>query len=309
MSTHRYDIILFYKYTTIENPEKLAEWHKDFCKAHSLKGRVIIAREGINATLEGNPIDIDAYSAEFTKDPRFKDVHIKRSEGNGKAFPRMSVKLRKEIVSLHLKNEDVDPNQITGKHLKPEELYHWIHGGKKDFHIIDMRNDFEQKVGYFAGSVLPGMKRFRDLPKVLHKLFPLKEKTVVTVCTGGVRCEKASGYLLKKGFRDVYQLEGGIVSYMEKFKNDDFKGKLYVFDDRITMSFTPDEKRTKVGKCDQCLADTERYVNCSYPPCHVHFMACDSCVKNGEIYCGLRCRILNVLARFFPALLKKKITS
>jgi UPF0176 protein len=308
MSDSKFTVILFYKYTHIEDPAALVSWHRKFCAALNLKGRVIIAHEGINATFEGQTQNIEAYLAEFLKDPRFSDVHIKRSEGNGKAFPRLNIKLRPEIVSLHLEGEDVNPNKITGVHLKPEELHEWIKN-KKDFHIIDMRNDFEQKVGYFEGSILPGMKRFRDLPKVLGKLLPLKEKTIVTVCTGGVRCEKASGYLLKKGFKNVYQLDGGIHSYMEKFKNDDFKGKLYVFDDRITMTYTPDEKRTIVGRCDKCSAETERYVNCLYPPCHIHFMACSNCVKDDKIFCGIRCRILNWLSQFFPSLLKRKLTS
>ncbi len=171
---------------------------------------------------------------------------------------------------------DIDPNKLTGKRLRPEELYSWLHEGKECY-IVDMRNDYEHRVGYFKNAILPPLENFRDLPKVLPALAHLKNKTVVTVCTGGVRCEKASGYLCREGFNDVYQLDGGIVSYMEKFRNDDFMGKLYVFDDRIMMTFTPDEERTIVGRCGKCATPSEEYINCANPNCHLHFICCKRC--------------------------------
>jgi len=284
---NEYEIILFYKYVDVADPAQLRNRELAICEALGLKGRMIIAHEGVNGTFEGKKECIDEYVKTFLSDDRFKDTHIKRSQGNGKAFPKLSIKVRKEIVTLGLKERDIDPNKVTGKHLPPEDLYQWMHQEGREFYIVDMRNDYEHRVGHFKNSILPPLENFRDLPKVLPQLSHLKEKTVVTVCTGGVRCEKASGYLVKEGFKDVYQLDGGIVSYMEKFKNDDFQGKLYVFDDRISMTFTPDEKRTIVGKCGKCEASSENYVNCANPICHKHFICCENCLSEKNLaYCG-----------------------
>lgn len=278
---NNYEIILFYKYVHIDNPAKLMMHQKQLQLQLGLKGRTIIASEGINATVEGTSESIDAYLADLFNDPRFQGTHIKRSAGNGNAFPKTSVKVRSEIVTLGLPNEcDIDPNRLTGVHLKPEELHQWI-ADKKEFYIIDMRNAYEHLVGYFKDSILPPMDNFRDLPKFLENISHLKDKTVLTVCTGGIRCEKASGYLLDQGFTDVYQLDGGIVSYMEKFPNEDFLGKLYVFDSRIAMGFyTDDPKHEVVGKCRICNQPCERYTNCVIDDCNRKMIACKECQDN-----------------------------
>ncbi len=266
---------------------------KELCESLNLKGRIIVAAEGINGTVEGTKENTEKYIEEMGKDVRFADVHWKRSIGTGASFPKLSVKARKEIVSLHLGTCDINPNEITGTHLKPEELHAWIKEGR-EFYIVDMRNAYEHKVGYFEGSILPPIENFRDLPKVVEQIKHLKNKTVLTVCTGGVRCEKASGFLITQGFTDVYQLDGGIVSYMEKYPNEDFKGKLYVFDGRVTQSFYSDDpKHEIVGKCDTCGDKSENYVNCSNPICHRHFITCKSCLnKNeGKAFCPKGCVI------------------
>ena len=281
-----YTILLFYKYVSISDPQKLADEQRALCEQLHLKGRAIIAYEGINATFEGTTDAIETYCKQLISDSRFTDVHLKKSIGSGKAFPRLNVKVRKEIVTLGLPAEkDVDPRATTGKYLSPEELHQWFASGKK-FKIIDMRNDYEHKVGHFKGSVLPPLHNFRDLPQALKTLEPLKDETVLTVCTGGVRCEKASGYLVKNGFKDVYQLQGGIVSYMEQFENEqkqdlapaqNFLGSLYVFDDRVTMSYASTKKRPIVGTCEVCQVASERYVNCADDDCHRHFIVCEGC--------------------------------
>ena len=286
---YSYTIILFYKYVDINDPEKLKTEQIEFATKLELKGRVIVAKEGINATLEGRNEDIDKYLKEFLADPRFKDTHIKKSQGTGDAFPKLKIKVRPEIVSLHLK-EDFSPTEITGKKLKSEELKEWFESGK-DFEIVDMRNDYEYDVGHFKNSYMPKLQNFRDVPRVLDELEPLKNKTVLTVCTGGVRCEKASGFLLKNGFKDVYQLHGGIVTYMEKFPAQEFQGKLYVFDKRITIDFDPPEKHIVVGKCAKCEISSERYVNCKRSECNKHFICCELCSESdGKSYCSKNCK-------------------
>ncbi len=286
-----YLVILFYKYVHISDPLKVKVWQESICHTLGLTGRCIIAQEGINATFEGRRESIGKYIKKLEEDTRFSDIHFKLSEGTGSAFPRLSIKVRSEIVSLSLGICDIDPNRITGKRLSPEDLHEWIKN-RKEFYIIDMRNAYEHKVGHFQGSILPPIQNFRDLPKILERIAHLKDKTVLTVCTGGVRCEKASGLLISEGFKDVYQLDGGIVIYMEKYPNEDFKGKLYVFDNRITMGFyTDDPKHEIVGKCDCCGASSENYVNCSNDSCHRHFIACNKCVDEagGQILCPGGC--------------------
>ncbi len=288
-----YKIILFYKYVNIEDPVKLKNEQMDLCVALGLKGRVIVAKEGINATLEGTEENIEKYLKVYLSDPRFSDTHIKKSFGTGDSFPKLSVKARKEIVSLHLE-KDINPNEITGVHLKPEELKQWYESGK-DFVVVDMRNDYEFKVGRFKDSIMPDLQNFRDVPKALSDIEHLKDKTVLTVCTGGVRCEKASGLLKREGFKDVYQLDGGIVSYMEKFPAQEFEGTLYVFDKRITMDFDSinnvGDKHVVVGKCDKCEVSSERFVNCKYPQCNKHFICCESCSEeDGKSFCSVECR-------------------
>lgn len=288
-----YQILLYYKYIDIKNPFELQKSQKELCERLGLKGRIIIATEGINGTLEGIKENTEEYVKELLSDSRFSDVHMKRSVGTGSAFPKLSIKVRDEIVSAHLGEKDVNPAKVTGKHLKPEELHEWYQSGK-EFYIVDMRNDYEQKVGYFKDSILAPLSNFRDLPKVIPQIESLKNKTILTVCTGGVRCEKASGFLVKNGFTDVYQLYGGIVSYMELYPNEDYLGKLYVFDGRIVMGFNLDDpKHTVVGKCNKCGNPSDNYIDCYNPKCNKptrHFICCKNCIDNGDGYCSEECK-------------------
>ncbi len=292
LAMNAYEILLFYKYVHIADPEALAAEQRILQERLGIKGRTLIAREGINATLEGTPAALDEYLHIFLADPRFATTHIKRSPGTGTAFPKLVVRVRPEIVALGLGACDIDPNQLTGIHLSPEELHAWIHSDK-EFYIIDMRNAYEHLAGHFKNSLLPPMDNFRDLPKFVESIAHLKDKTVVTVCTGGVRCEKASGYLLANGFTDVYQLDGGIVSYMALYPNEDFLGKLYVFDDRMLMGFyTDDPKHQVVGACWVCGKPSERYTNCAIDDCHRQLIACAECQAQlgDQFVCPQGCR-------------------
>lgn len=292
-----YIILLYYKYTEIKNPKELMEAQRELCEELHLKGRIIIATEGINGTVEGFEDDIKQFIEEMTKDSRFCDIQWKKSNGTGDAFPKLSVKVRSEIVSSYLEEKNINPNNITGKYITPDELHYWLHPKKgtigKEFYIVDMRNDFETKSGYFENSIFPGLRQFRDLKSVVLNLEHLKNKTIVTVCTGGVRCAKASGFLMTQGFNDVYQLKGGIVSYMEKYPNMDFKGKLYVFDKRLVMGFNTDSiDHTVVGVCEKCGNKSEHYINCSNTICHRHFILCVECSdEKGEGQCPKECGV------------------
>ncbi len=284
----QYKILLYYKYTTIRNPEKFRDEQRALCEKLGFTGRIIVAREGINGTLEGTEKNVKKYVSYMNKLRGFKNIHWKLSEGTGDAFPKLSIKARPEIVSLTLGKKDIDPREITGKYLSPEQLRTWFEKGKK-FKIVDMRNDYEHWVGHFKGSILPPMKHFRELPKFLPKLKKHKNETVLTVCTGGVRCEKASGLLVANGFKDVYQLSGGIVSYMKKYPGKDWLGSLYTFDKRKTMTYETDPARVPIGKCKLCKAPTENFGDCMNMQCHKQFLICKDCEAQGKTGCSVAC--------------------
>lgn len=292
---NEHEIIIFYRYTPVPDPLGFVAWQKIMGAELGLTGRILIAKEGINGTLEGTKDHLAEYERRMHLQDggvgtfgNFSDLWFKRSPGTGTAFPKLKVKVRSEIVTLGLGEEDLDPNEVTGTHLTPQELKEWILNGE-EFEIIDMRNDYEYKVGHFRGSINPMLENFRDLAKVTPELENLKEKKVLTVCTYGVRCEKASGYLKNKGFKNVYQLDGGIGTYMKAFPGEDFLGSLYVFDNRITERFTDDYE--VVGVCENCHEKSEHYSNCAFGDCHKKMIVCEACLlRDGEMWCKEECK-------------------
>lgn len=252
-----------------------------------MKGRIIVSKEGINGTIEGTKSAVSKYCKAMKSDKRFADVVFKKSAGTGNAFPRLSVKARNELVTLGKDIKKFWQKKGRGTYIKPQELHKLLQNGE-NIKIIDMRNDYEHKVGHFEGSILPPMQNFRDLPKVVSKLNKYKNEKIVTVCTGGIRCEKASAFLKQKGFKDVSQLDGGIVTYMKKYPSKFFLGSLYVFDERVTMNYDEASKHKIIGTCGLCGVACERYLNCANNLCHLHFISCKKCSpENG--YCSEKC--------------------
>lgn len=275
MKQPKYQVLLYYKYVQIEEPWVVQKEQVALCEKLNLKGRIIVAKEGINGTVEGLTKDTEKYAKAMQKSKYFKGISFKKSEGTGNAFRKLSVKARSEVVSARL--VDLNPNETTGKYISADELHAWFES-KKEFYIVDMRNDYEYSSGHFEGFIPSGIHNFYNLPDVLPRLAHLKNKTVVTVCTGGIRCEKASGFLVENGFNDVYQLKDGIHTYMEKYPNKHFKGKLYVFDNRLTVGFNTDSPEHEiVGKCEQCRKAADTYANCEYDMCHYHYICCMDC--------------------------------
>ena len=288
-----YQVLLFYKYIEIVDPAALAARVRELALELSLMGRVIVAHEGINATLEGTVADTESFVTQFKQDLRFADVQIKRSVGTGASFPKLSVKVRNEIVGTGFTSEEADPRVAPAPKIGPEELREWYESGR-DFVVVDMRNNYEFASGHFKNSIEPNIAASRELPLAIESMEPLKEKTVVTVCTGGIRCEKMAAYLIHKGFKDVQQLDGGIHSYMEKYPGKDFLGTLYTFDQRVTMHFGGE--REIVGTCYLCGAPSERYADCADLSCHRHFIACDACRdESGAAYCSDACKSVIVV--------------
>jgi UPF0176 protein len=286
--THQ--VLLFYKYVTISDPEQFKLWYKGLCEKHNLTGRTLVAEEGLNGTVEGLVLDTEAFAKELLSDARFSDMQIKRSVGTGKSFPKLSVKVRPEIVGTRYPKE-IDPRVYTPKHLSPDELRAWYET-QKDFVVVDMRNSYEFESGHFKNSIDPGMVASRELPEKIKKIKEaigdVENRTVLTVCTGGVRCEKMAAYLESTGVKNVYQLDGGMHSYMEKYPGKDFLGTLYTFDERLVMDFGGD--REVIGKCKRCEVKTEKYQNCANAVCNMLFLICDGCMSSeGPGFCSEKC--------------------
>lgn len=284
-----YRILLYYKYVHIEDPRQYAEDHLRFCKELGLRGRILIAEEGINGTVSGTTEQTDIYMRAMHGDPRFQDMVFKVDEADGHAFKRLSVKPKRELVTLRLE-EDVDPNKLSGKRLSPKEFYE--HLQRDDVVVIDARNDYEYDIGHFRGAIKPEVRTFREYPEWARKnLSQYKDKKVIMYCTGGIRCEKLSGFFLREGFKDVSQLDGGIVTYGKdpEVKGRLFDGKCYVFDERISVPINQVEHKV-VGKCYYCGKPEERYVNCANPECHFHHICCHECEEKYKRSCSEKCR-------------------
>lgn len=267
MGKEQYQVLLYYHFTDIHDPEQFAADHLAFCKELGLKGRILVADYGINGTVSGTIAQTQKYMDAMHADDRFADIIFKIDEHDGHAFKKMHVRPRKELVTLRL-DDPIHPKELTGNYLKPKEFYEAMLDD--DTVILDTRNDYEYDVGHFRGAIRPDIRNFRELPEWVEQNRHLLEgKKVLTYCTGGIRCEKFTGWLIKEGFEDVAQLEGGIVTYG---KDPEVKGKLwdgvcYVFDERLTVPINQVD-HVIVGKDHFDGTPCERYVNCAEPTCN-----------------------------------------
>ena len=284
-------ILLFYKYVTIDNVQEVCDWMLATCTGLNLKGRIILATEGINGTLAGSVEATTLFINIMEAHPLFKKIDFKDSEEDGvhDYFPRLRVVVKKEIVRM-----DVDPQQVTakdaGKHLTPEQAHKLLATKPEDLVVLDGRNYYEARVGHFEGAVKPEIQYFRQFPEYIDQnLEQFKDKQVFMYCTGGIRCERTSAYLKLKGVaKEVYQLKGGIHRYIEKYPQGFFRGKNYVFDDRIEVKVNNDV----VGTCDLCQVPYDTYTNCLNASCNKHFIGCPACRKQYAETCSAVCQQL-----------------
>lgn len=285
--SNNYQVLLFYKFIEILDPNALMASQKILCEQLGLKGRILLSKEGINATLEGTFENTEKYISILIQRLGFEDIKFKKSNSNGLSFPKLMIKVRDEIVTTGLPyNQELGPlTGMTGNYITVEEL-HDLYDSDQEFYIIDMRNDYEHKVGYFRDSILLNkLDNFRNLPETLEQIKHLKDKKIITVCTGGIRCEKASGFLMYHGFNDVWQLKDGIVSYMEKYPNEDFLGKLYVFDKRLMMGFrTQSKDHNIIGRCEYCQVVCENMIDYKNEEGkRIHGIVCANCLQKEDI--------------------------
>jgi UPF0176 protein len=283
-------IILYYKFTPITDPEAVRLWQRTLCEKLDLKGRIIVASHGINGTLGGDMDNLKAYIKQTKSFKSFKGTTFKWSDGSKDYFPKLSVKVRPEIVSFGVADQiEVNESGIKGggKHLKPKQVHELIDKYGDNVVFFDGRNTYEASIGKFKDAVVPNVKNTRDFVGELEnpKYDAIKNKKVVTYCTGGIRCEVLSMLMKKRGFKDVYQIDGGIVKYGETYSDKGlWEGSLYVFDGRMDTKFSP--KAKDIGSCTLCKAKTSNFENCNVKICNRLILMCENCTLNGSLKCS-----------------------
>jgi UPF0176 protein len=242
----KYVVAALYRFVDLPDYRELQESLRDFCLAQDVLGTLLLAREGINGTIAGSQAGIDAVIKYLRSDARLQDLRFKMSSTDAPAFYRMKVKLKKEIVTMGVAG--VDPGKTVGTYVPPSDWNNLI--ANPDVMLLDTRNDYEFVVGTFKSAVNPDINTFREFPQYIKEnLDPGKHKKVALFCTGGIRCEKATSYLLEQGFEEVYHLQGGILKYLEEVPQQQslWQGECFVFDNRVTVNHQLEQ-----GKYDQC---------------------------------------------------------
>jgi UPF0176 protein len=279
-------VLLFYAFAPLADPEAIRLWQHTLASSLGLRGRILISRHGINATLGGDVIEMKKYVRGTRSYAPFHDIDFKWSEGRALEdgttadFPRLTVKVRDELVTFGAPDEiEVGAEGVIGggEKLTPAELHALV--AEKDVVFFDGRNQIESDIGHFAGAVRPGVETTREFIAQLDSgaYDHLKDQPVVTYCTGGIRCEVLTPLMKNRGFQEVYQLDGGIATYGEAYGDDGlWEGSLYVFDDRISMDFS--DHTAQVGACDRCQAPSNHVGDCGDVSCVRQMNRCESCL-------------------------------
>lgn len=279
-------VLLYYKYINLENPKEIENTQRVLCQRLDLKGRILLSSEGINGTIAGAGKNVNEYIKQTEKVKEFTNMEWKVSWAKEQIFPKLRIRVRDEIVTLGLKKQDVKLSN-RAKYIEPEELLN-LYEKKEDFVIIDARNNYEARVGKFKNAITPSAHNFKDFPEFAKRLSEFKDKEIVTYCTGGVRCEKASAYLRQNGFKKVRQLHGGIHEYAKKAAGKYFEGEMFVFDKRMLLPVNT-ANPTVISKCKYCQKLISRYVDCAYPTCHSLFICCEQCQQLYQSACSQEC--------------------
>jgi UPF0176 protein len=280
-------IILYYKFTPIVDPTAVKLWQKTLAEVCNLRGRILISKHGINGTVGGDIDDVKKYIKATKEYAGFKGTTFKWSDGGREEFPRMSVKVKDEIVAFDAADElQVDENGVVngGVHLKPKQIHELVEKHGDDVIFFDGRNAHEAAIGKFKNAVVPDTHTSRDFIRELEsgKYDDIKDKPIVTYCTGGIRCEILSSLMKNRGFKEVYQIDGGIVKYGETYRDDGlWQGSLRVFDDRMTVDFS--DNAVVIGICSHCKGQTNNYENCAFSNCNDLVLICLHCKQNPDL--------------------------
>ena len=275
-------ITLFYKFTDIENPEELSSTLREFCGGQGLLGKILLAHEGINGSLSGSEEQIESFKKYLTGIPSFSDIAFKDETGTFHPFKKLIIRVKNEIIRMEQK---LDMSK-RGKYISPEELLDLYNIGE-EFIILDTRNNYESDVGRFKDAVTPDIDSFREFPKALEMLEDRKDKKIITYCTGGIRCEKATSYMVSRGFTDVYQLKDGIINFCQQYPSTVWEGKCFVFDQRLISDIEPENETISV--CVNCGNSCDRYCNCKNPTCDDLVILCERCGEELSGCCSGKC--------------------
>lgn len=284
----QYRTLLFYKFAHVPNAEEYAHQHLLFARNLGVMGRVLFAEEGINGTISGTIAQCDRYMEHLSNDPIFAGIEFKIDEEDEITSHKLHVRYRPEII--HFGVPDINPCDLTGNYLEPDEVL--AMKDQPDVVMLDTRNNMEHLVGKFKNAITLDLQTFRDFPEKVDQLREeLKDKRIITYCTGGIRCEKATAYMIKAGFdaNKLFQIHGGIIKYAKETGGTDFDGYCYVFDKRVVTPIN-EVNPTIISKCYICDTPEIRMVNCSNPECNEHFVLCEKCGWEMEGACCTACK-------------------
>ncbi len=251
------------------------------CERLGLGGRILIGKEGINGSVSGKTKTVEKFENIIKQNRSFSNITFREQDYPEQTYHKLVVKLRDEIVHFGKKVNLKD----AGKHISPKNLKAWLDNGK-DFVLLDARNQYETKVGKFKGARTLPIENFRDFPEASKKLEKLKNKKIVMYCTGGVRCEKASAFLKQEGFKDVYQIQGGIINFVNQYPDTYFEGSCFVFDDRLVSKVS----KRPAGNCEICGNKSDEILNCFNLNCDKLFVSCKKCQRKMNSTCSDKCK-------------------
>lgn len=281
-----YYVLAYYQFSPIPDPRSEVFAHKAFFKGRDATSRIYISEQGINGQMSAAKEDAEAYMEWMHSRPEFKEVHFKIHNHHEQAFPRLTIKYRRQLVAY---DKEVDLS-VRGEHVAPKKWKEMLETSKEHV-LIDVRNDYEWKLGRFDGAELPPCETFREFETYADNLknsVDPKKTPVMMYCTGGIRCELYSSILIERGFEKVYQLDGGIINYGLKEGSDHWLGKLFVFDDRLSVPIS-DQEAPVIGQCHHCQVECEAYYNCSNMDCNGLFLCCPTCLEKHKGCCKESC--------------------
>ena len=288
MSTdHKFFVLAFYRFISIVDPHQEVAAHKLFLQNRDITCRIYISEQGINGQMSGMQQDAEEYMTWMHANPYFENIYFKIHTYHENVFPRQTVKYRKQLVAL---DREVDMDK-TGEHVSPEQWKEMLNQQEERV-LLDVRNEYEWKVGRFEGAECPPCETFREFKQYAEDLksqVDPKKTPVMMYCTGGIRCELYSSLLREGGFEKVYQLDGGIINYGLKEGSDHWLGKLFVFDDRLTVPIS-EEPSPIIGTCHHCDIANESYYNCANMDCNHLFLCCPECLKTHAGCCSIECQ-------------------
>ncbi len=281
--------ISFYKYFLIQNPQEFRDYLYKYLRELNVFGRIYIAREGINAQVSVPQSNYDLFKDFLYSITELNNVRLNIAvDDDGKSFWVLSVKIRDKIVADGIKNANFSMNK-KGKYVDAMKMNELIED--ENTILIDMRNHYEYEVGHFENAVEIPSDTFREqLPMAVDMMKGNEEKNIIMYCTGGIRCEKASVYMLHNGFKNVFHLEGGIINYAKEIKAQHvpskFIGKNFVFDNRLGERITGEI----ISNCHQCEKPCDMHTNCVNDGCHLLFIQCEDCKQKFDNCCSIECK-------------------